>query len=268
MSANIEQTQPFFFNGLYGCYQPIPGHGRDAVAVLCNPFGDEYIRAHRAYRQLAIRLNRSGFPALRFDYTGTGDSQGDDLEASLTRWRTDINAAIDEAKRRAGVQKVYLAGLRLGASLAAQVAADRDDVQKVALWEPVVDGAAYLAELQEAHEHKLFYLASGGVTTAPAKPGQPSELLGFVLSDTMLNEIRAFDLLKIARKPSDSMLITEHEETELNRALRSRLESLGARLEYRLVDDPVIWAEDPDKALVPHNVLQAIVGWMSGVVNS
>ncbi len=264
MNANVsvENVQPFFFNGnrLYGCYQAALGRAQDAVVVLCNAFGDESLRAHRAYRQLAIRLNRVGFPVMRFDYYGTGDSAGEDAEGTLTQWRLDTQAAVDEAKRRAGVSKVILAGLRLGASLAAQVAAQRQDVVKLALWEPIVDGAAYLAELQEAHEHKLFYLASGAAAT---KSARPTELLGFAITSAMLDELQGFDLLKLTSKPAQSILLTERLESESTKKFRAHLESLGARMAYESVDDPVIWAEDPDKALVPHNVLQAIVNWVN-----
>lgn len=263
MNANlsVENVQPFFFNGnrLYGCYQAALGRAQDAVVVLCNAFGDESLRAHRAYRQLAIRLNRVGFPVMRFDYYGTGDSLGEDADGTLTQWRLDAQAAVDEAKRRAGASKVVLVGLRLGASLAAQVASQRQDIIKLALWEPIVDGAAYLTELQEAHAHKLFYLASG----AAAKSEQPSELLGFAITPTLLDELRTFNLLSLTRKPADAIQVTERLESEPTKQLRAHLETLGARVAYQSVDDPVIWAEDPDKALVPHNVLQAIVGWVN-----
>lgn len=263
MSTNlpVENIQPFFFNGnrLYGCYQAALGRAQDAVVVLCNAFGDESLRAHRAYRQLAIRLNRAGFPVMRFDYYGTGDSAGEDSDGTLAQWRLDAQAAVDEAKRRAGVSKVILSGLRLGASLAAQVASQRQDVLNLALWEPIVDGAAYLTDLREAHEHKLFYLASG---PAAVKTERPTELLGYDIAPALFDELQMFDLLKLADKPSNSILVVEQGESAPIQKLRSHLESLGARVAYQSVDDPVIWAEDPDKALVPHNVLQAIVGWV------
>ena len=41
---------------LYGVYHaPVDFDSRQA-AVFCYPFGQEYMRAHRAYRQLATRL--------------------------------------------------------------------------------------------------------------------------------------------------------------------------------------------------------------------
>jgi hypothetical protein len=54
-----------------------------AAVLLCNPFGQEAIRCHRAFRLLSARLASSGIPSLRFDYFGTGDSPGNDGEGDL-----------------------------------------------------------------------------------------------------------------------------------------------------------------------------------------
>ena len=57
----------------------------------------------------------------------------------------DTRAAIDELKRQVpGLDRVTLVGLRFGATLAAAAAAGRDDVERLVLWDPVVDGADYM----------------------------------------------------------------------------------------------------------------------------
>lgn len=42
-----------------------PGRVRPAAVSLCNPFGQEAIRAQRTFRVLAERQTRAGMPALR-----------------------------------------------------------------------------------------------------------------------------------------------------------------------------------------------------------
>ena len=97
-----------------------------AGVVLCRPIGLEALSACRAYRCLAERLAAKGVVALQFDYTGTGDSAGDPADVvSVGTWLSDIAAAID-CVRRTGVARVGLIGLRLGATLAANAAADND----------------------------------------------------------------------------------------------------------------------------------------------
>src|SRR5262245_860401 len=94
---------PLYFGSatrrLFGIYEPGTG-GRRApqAAVLCYPWGQEYIRAHRSMRRLAMMLSAAGRDTFRFDYFGTGDSAGDMVDGSVAGWEKDIEAAIDEAK--------------------------------------------------------------------------------------------------------------------------------------------------------------------------
>ena len=136
---------PFFFGSreraLYGVYHPprVQGGGRGPVGregvVLCYPFGVEYMRAHRAFRQLTTLLTRQGLHVLRFDYHGTGDSMGEGSEADLVGWTGDVATAIQELRDTAGLARVGLIGLRLGGALAARAAVGRDDVDRLVLWD-------------------------------------------------------------------------------------------------------------------------------------
>lgn len=148
----VAQTSFFFEHEarrLLGVYFPAPGDA-EKVAVLCNGFAGEHVicRPHLAHcaRQLAAR----GVPALRFDYTGYGDSEGEFVDATPARMATDIEGAIAEAKRRSGARRVVLVGVRMGATLAAQVAGRRDDISELLLWEPLPDLWKYVfAELRQ-----------------------------------------------------------------------------------------------------------------------
>ena len=95
--------QPLF--GWYHVADAVPR--RDAVVVICNPMGYEYAHGHRSLRHLADDLARSGVPALRFDYHGTGDSPGLETDAGrLQRWQADIHVAIAAAQSLSGSTRV------------------------------------------------------------------------------------------------------------------------------------------------------------------
>jgi len=85
MNASVE-VRPFYFGApgkeLFGClHAPEPDCCLDCGVVVCQPFGHEYVNSHRALRQLAKRLVDAGFPVLRFDYYGCGDSRGETTES-------------------------------------------------------------------------------------------------------------------------------------------------------------------------------------------
>ncbi|MCU1282082.1 MAG: alpha/beta hydrolase, partial [bacterium] len=111
--------------------------------VICNPFGFESVCAHRSLRHLAAAAAAAGIPAIRFDYDGTGDSAGDDRDpARVAAWLASIGHAAAELRRQTGVERVVLAGVRLGALLATLAAVERDDVAGLIAIAPVVVGKA------------------------------------------------------------------------------------------------------------------------------
>jgi hypothetical protein len=160
------------------------------AVLLCNPTYAESISAHWAYRRLAIQLSKSGFYVLRFDYFGTNNSLGEDHEGGIERWIQDIHVAAKELRQRSGFKSVSLAGLRFGATLAAL--AELDNIDNLVLWEPVIDGASHLSELEVKHRALLAEL--NYFRKNPAREND-KELFGFslckeereLLSKTRLN---------------------------------------------------------------------------------
>lgn len=154
---------PFYFGPpdrrLFAIFHPgeRTGDARGGV-VLAAPFGHEAIRTHRFYRVLADRLARLGHDVIRFDYHGAGDSAGDDGDASLSGWAGDIVSAHHELTARAGVAPSWWVGARLGATAALLASAQVDPVRlrpALALWDPIVDGRAYLGDLRRRHVEAL-----------------------------------------------------------------------------------------------------------------
>jgi len=125
---------------LFAVYEPAAVRDRRTrAAVLCHPWGAEYVYAHRTMRQLAVKLSAIGFHTLRFDYFGTGDSGGEDSEANPAAAEVDVESAIEGLQDIVGVARVALIGLRLGATLAARTAMRREEnVEALVLWDPIV----------------------------------------------------------------------------------------------------------------------------------
>ena len=61
---------------LFCCFHPPRGPAQRRAVLLCETLGSERMNFHLAYRHLALRLSYAGYPTLRFDYAGTGDSSG------------------------------------------------------------------------------------------------------------------------------------------------------------------------------------------------
>jgi len=128
--------------------------GRSAlpVAAWVSCYATRRIRGdlrHRALRHCAEAAADAGIPALRFDYDGTGDSAGTDLDPDrLSAWIASVHGAQRLCGARPACDRVCFLGVRLGATLAALAASERSDVAGLIALAPVVSGRAYTRELR------------------------------------------------------------------------------------------------------------------------
>jgi pimeloyl-ACP methyl ester carboxylesterase len=267
--------KPFFFGSsrraLFGLYQPAEGApARDVGVLLCNPFGHEAVRAHRALRQLGVMLARARYHVLRFDYSSTGDSAGDGTDARVAEWLDDVQTAADELRDMAGVTRLACVGLRLGATLATQAARQRRDVEQLVLWDPVVRGASYLGELCRAHvdflraENPSARARAAELDAVLARGGAAlEEALGFPLPAALRSDIAELEIDGEAPARKVTM-VASRDDADLDRLL-ARWGRSRAAVTYDHVPRGALWNSDEavDSALVPIEALKAIVARMT-----
>ncbi|MEZ5499021.1 MAG: alpha/beta fold hydrolase [Steroidobacteraceae bacterium] len=263
---------PLFFGDkdapLYGVYQPPKGESRNAGVVLCYPFGQEYMRAHRAFRQLALLLTRKGFHVLRFDYRGTGDSSGELESSRIEQWLDDIGHAVQELRDTADLKSVNVVGLRLGALVAAAACAKRDDIDRLILWDPVLTGSAYENELlAEIRNERPGHddVPSGNAVDTDGR----LHYNGFTMAPAFLDGMRRLDLQRLEFPEGLQILQIVSHETEDFAALRDRLRP-RAGFRYQFTPAPHDWnyVDNFGGILLPQPVIQAIVNRLDAEVQA
>ena len=236
---------------LLGLYQrPSGEQDRRECCVLCNPFGQEAVRSHRVYRTLADRLSRSGFHVLRFDYFGTGDSAGDDDEGDLDRWTDDVLRADEEIARLSGCSRSSWLGLRLGATLAARASsrAARGS-RRLVLWDPVVDGRAYLADLARAHiasrktQFGLRWETESRLRSLVTSESE-TEALGYPLPPALKAQIGALSLESLRGITAERVTLLGAACVEATTKLAEQVTSSGTDVRTRTIESVVHWAEN------------------------
>lgn len=255
------RTQPFYFGRgerLFGVLDAPANQSAQGGVVICQPLGHEYVRSHRACRQLASRLAMAGFPVLRFDYGGCGDSLGESHEASLDSWLDDTGTAIEYMRR--GSASVCVIGLRLGASLAMLAGARVRDVDRMVLWEPVVSGRAYLNEARVRHsEYEERHGWGPGRSLPAGLPSDVTEILGFPFSSPMIAAIERLDLRDMSA-PAQRVLLLSNVDAGDPDILRTPLEA-GVAVDRSLVKELTFWVTEP--LMVPVDSIASIVQWVS-----
>jgi alpha-beta hydrolase superfamily lysophospholipase len=169
------------------------------LTVICPPLFSDYLRTHQALRELAVALAGKGQHVLRFDYRGTGDSSGELEEATVADWLEDIARVVQEGREISQCKAVRVLGVRAGALFACKALGTSPAVQRLVLWDPLLDGAAYLQALrlrQAAVCARNLYLGRA------VRREALRDHAGYVLSDRMVEELRALDASAYAGIPA------------------------------------------------------------------
>ncbi|HWG75658.1 MAG TPA: alpha/beta fold hydrolase [Steroidobacteraceae bacterium] len=234
--------------------------------VICKPFGYEATCAHRSLGAFAQAAAAAGFPTLRFDYAGTGDSGKIDATADqLALWTEDVLAAVRELQRRGGVAQVCLLGFRFGALLAMLAARQCPEITALIAVAPVLSGRRYLRELRV-----IQMAASKSVVVAPRvgtlEEGQTVsalEVSGFCVSASSTAALSQLDLTMLSAPPVGRVLVIDRSDLPGARAWADALGKLGVQTEYVALPGIVemMWTA-PHFAKIPHAMISAVRGWL------
>lgn len=267
------EVRPLFFGRsgreLYGVYQPPRRDAAPDVGILlCQGLGHEYIAAHGSMHSLADRFARAGYPSLRFDYFGCGNSAGTMGEVSWEHWIDDVTTAAGELCEASGATRVCIVGLRIGATLAALAGARMRAAGKMVaasvLWEPISRGADHVDELLALQES--WVLTTFVRRKAIHTQGGP-QVLGFELPEALQAELRAVDLTRLDAAPADRTLVLQNVEESDFAGLAAQLQRSGEAA-HEVIESAPPWVGEHGRtiAIASPAVLQRIVSWVEEVV--
>jgi pimeloyl-ACP methyl ester carboxylesterase len=254
-SARVQRT-PLYIESqgawLFACmHRSESSSGREHGVIICSPLGYEQIHAHRSVRHLADALAEAGFPVMRFDYHGTGDSAGVDEDADRhATWLANLRSAIGWMRGELGCAEISVVGIRLGATLAAQVAAD-EPVADLVLWAPIVKGRTYVREMK-------FLSKVAGV---PVDGNKDIEAAGFVMTKETAHDLAGIDLMQIRPRCRRALLV-DRDDLPADAQLLNHLQSLGVEARQTMQPGYTKMIAEPYLTKVPHQAIAEIVSWI------
>ena len=122
-------------------------------------------REHRPDACAIASHAKSGWAGLTFTFRGTGPSEGD---FSIEGWLADVRAAVDALHARTDVTGVWIAGFRLGGTLAIVTAADDERVRGIATFAAPASLRTWVRE----PDWFLEYARRTGVLRTPDYPAR------------------------------------------------------------------------------------------------
>ncbi len=245
---------------LFGWFHPsMVATLRSCAVLLCQPLGHEYMYSYRAFRHLAERLSQLGFPVLRFDYLGTGNSAGPSYgERSVSEWQESIPMALAELRERSGQSRVSLVGLRLGATLGTLAALEDERIDSLVLWEPCVTGKSYVRQV------KVLAANSGELQGRPTVDQETGyvEALGFALTPEMVAQLSSIDLLQIQSPPASRALLLTRANSAPQDAFAQRLTTLGTTVTRAVATDYDTFMVTVEKSVLPTATQRTVTDWL------
>lgn len=123
-------------------HRPAGGRGKCPGVVFFHGFTGDRMESHWIFIKCARTLARQGIASLRFDFYGSGESEGSFNEATLQSEIADARSAVRFVQRQKGIDadRLGLCGLSLGGCVAACVAGAAN-AKALVLWSAVAHPA-------------------------------------------------------------------------------------------------------------------------------
>jgi pimeloyl-ACP methyl ester carboxylesterase len=257
---SIDGIDPVF--GLL--HMPADGSSHETSVLICPPFGWEESCSYRSRRDWAMHLAAAGYPALRIDLPGSGDSGGSPEDQGLLEaWTAAINAAADWLKATTGSRRVAAIGIGLGGLLAYNAIAEGAAIEEVVLWAAPARGRTFIRELRAFGLMEASQAAGDGAKHYQLPDGWTGAG-GFVLSPETTRALEGLDTatLDLPDGQVQRALVLEREGITVNERLVGRLEESGAKVTVSSGEGYSEMMDVPHEARSPLEVFALTQAWL------
>lgn len=240
----------------------------EAGILFIHPFAEEKKCSHRVFVEMARAAAEIGCAALRFDLRGCGDSEGDFEAADVDAWRGDVREALSFARSELPTKRLGVLGLRLGATLAAELAEAEPGLAFLILWEPVTEGDKYLAlTMRRSMMRKKLTVHEGGGPIADQQDyGQGAEIDfdGYLVAPIMQTQIAQINLLDQPKHYPGPTLVLNLSGRDKIAPPMEKLASLYTFAQAKTVRQEPIWSTVG--LINPTPTIHATISWLRGVL--
>jgi len=151
-------------------------------------------------------------------------------------------------------------GLRYGANLALAASTRPVKLDRLILWDPLLTGKAYLAELAHSHAAYMRWDLQGW----QPRPDAPPQAIGWALTPELCEAMARLDLSKPRFTSAQHMVAILSAPDAPSEGIVARLAE-GQTTDVRVVESTSPWNSDEalNSTLVPGEIVNAIVAAVS-----
>jgi pimeloyl-ACP methyl ester carboxylesterase len=241
---------------------------RDVGVLICPPFGWEEMSSARSRYDWAEDLAARGYPSLRIDLPGTGDSGGSPWDQGLlAAWTAAVASAAERLRAETGCRRVVAIGIGLGGVVACTAAGAGAAIDDLVLWSVPARVKSLVRELRAFSRLESSDLPGPPAGTPPAMPEGALSAGGFVMSAETLASLERLDLSELDLRPPRALLL-ERDGRAPDGRLREALERAGTDVTVASGDGyREMLIVEPQQAQPPLEVFERVGHWLDEVAS-
>ena len=175
-----------------------PDNGYDTITVMFHGFTGHLNENGFLFKQLTKTLTDNNIATLRFDFMGSGISDGDFTDFTFFTELDDAKAIIKEAYKLNGNKKIYVLGFSMGGAVSTRVSLEmKDYIEKMVLLAPAGN---------------MPLLAKRRVENPLISDGKLVDLGGFYMSAKLSSTFEGYDMYKDIETFDKPVLILQGSE--------------------------------------------------------
>lgn len=228
-----------------------PDAATGECTLVVPPLAEEMNKSRRIVTDFARRARSEGRAALCVDLAGTGDSEGEFVDARVERWIDDLGRAVDWSASL-GWRVTAVLGIRFGALLAAAFVRRRQlEFSRVIFWQPATSGTRLIDQFLRIRVMASRMEDVRGESVAGLrsrlKAGETIEVAGYALSGALCADIDSLELhreLSATFPPISWFEVIADNEAPVAPGTQRALEkaySLGCRVDHKQATGEPFW---------------------------
>jgi len=244
-----------------------------AIVVIAQAFAEEMNKSRHMLALTASALYARGIGSVIFDYTGTGDSEGDFADATLAGWAKDLMVVTRLVQGQYSVPLVWLCH-RTGALVGLKALSESQSagIPYMIFWQPVLNGKLFIRQFFRLKlAENMMNSGAAKLTTEDIRnelATGSTEIAGYLISQQLVDEFESLEtgslLPNLAGKAVAWFEVVNKEEpTLLPVSLKSvqHLQTLGVKVAAEAVSGDQFWATQ--EINVASALVEQTVTWTS-----